>query len=79
MNKARITLKPEIDEQAISRVRTALNEISSGDEITITIESADAHQADPIIALLEENGFDYQPKGSHDGKSYHINARRKLH
>lgn len=79
MGKITITLQPEIDRRAVDRVRLALSRIGTDEEITITIESADAHQADPIIEVLDENGFDYQAKGSHDGKSYHINARRKMH
>lgn len=71
--------QPEIDGTAVSRVRAVSNELASGNEIIITIESADAHKVDPIIELLDEGGFDYQSKGSHNGKSYHINARRKVH
>jgi hypothetical protein len=77
MEKTTIFLRPKIDAGAVEQVRKAIRRLRPGDEITITVESADAHQADPIIGILGESGFDYQAKGSHDGKSYHINARCK--
>jgi len=67
---------PEIDTRAVDHVHTTLAQLNPGDEITITVEAADAHQADPIISLLDTKGFDYQSKGGHDGRSYHINARK---
>ncbi|KJS13019.1 MAG: hypothetical protein JL56_10840 [Desulfotomaculum sp. BICA1-6] len=72
-----MVLQPEIDSRAVDHVRNTLEQLYPGDEITITVEAADAHQADPIISILDTNGFDYQSKGGHDGRSYHINARRK--
>ncbi|WP_066632970.1 hypothetical protein [Desulfolucanica intricata] len=79
MSKRTINLHPELGENAVNCVQRVINEVSDGDELTINLESADAHRADPIIELLDESGFDYQAKGSHDGRSYYINARRKLH
>lgn len=79
LDKIAINLEPEVDEVAVSRVLSAINELGPGGEITITIEAAAAHQADPVFEVLDESGFDYQSKGSHDGRSYYINARRKLH
>ncbi|RJX16705.1 MAG: hypothetical protein C4575_14830 [Desulforudis sp.] len=78
LEKITINLEPEVDRAAVDRVRAAINELGAGGEITITIESADAHQADPVLEVLDESGFDYQSKGSHNGRSYYINARRKL-
>lgn len=75
MAKTTLVLQPEIDSRTVDHVRNTLAQLNPGDEITITVESADAHQADPIISLLDTNGFDYQSKGGHD-HSYHINARR---
>ncbi|MFA7467656.1 MAG: hypothetical protein WCY82_05250 [Desulfotomaculaceae bacterium] len=77
MSKTTLVLQPEIDSRAVNHVRNTLAQLNYGDEITITVEAADAHQADPIISLLDKNGFDYQSKGGHNGHSYHINARRK--
>jgi len=67
----------QIDDKAVEHVRNTINELEPGDEININIESADAHQANPIIDLMEKSNLDYQPRGSHDGKSYFINARKK--
>jgi TusA-related sulfurtransferase len=79
MDKIAITLQPVIDQNAINHVRSAINRMRPGEEITITIESTDAYRADPIINLLEQSGCDYQSKGSHDGKNYHINACKPVH
>lgn len=79
MAKLSVTLQPQIDMNAVDHVRDSINKLGSGDEIEITIDSADAHQADPIFDVLDRSGFCYQSKGSHDGKYYHINAKRKLH
>ena len=76
MAKTTLVLQPDIDSRALDHVRNTLTRLNPGDEITITVEAADAHQADPILSLLDRNGFDYQSKGGHDGRSYHINARR---
>lgn len=79
MDKITVNLEPEVDRGAVHRVQRVLHDMGPGDEITIIIESTDAHQADPVFELLEENGFDYQPEGSHEGHRYYINARRKTH
>lgn len=79
MSKVSITLQPEIDDRGVEQVRKAIKQMNPGDEISINIEAADAHQADDIISLLEENAFDYQPRGTNDGQSYYINARKKSH
>lgn len=79
MDKITFNLEPEIDQEAVNRLRTAINGLRPGAEVTITIESADAHEADPVIALLTQSGFDYQVKGGHDGQTYHISARKKQH
>lgn len=79
MDNIHINLAPKVDRAALKQVKRAINNLEPGGEITITIESADAHQADPVIDLLEANGFDYYSKGSHDGNNYYINARHKKH
>lgn len=76
MAKTTLVLQPEVDENAMEHVRSTLAKMKPGEEISITIEAADAHQADPIISLLDRSGFDYQSKGSHNGRDYHINARK---
>lgn len=79
MNRITVSLEPEIDAEAVGHLRSVLHNLGPDEEVTIVVESADAQQADPVISLLAESGFDYQSKGSHDGKSYYINARRKAH
>ncbi|MBO8137338.1 MAG: hypothetical protein H0Z40_04300 [Desulfotomaculum sp.] len=79
MEKITMNLQPDVDKYDIHRLQQALHDMGHSDELTVTLESADAHQADPIINLLNENGFDHQIKGSHDGKSIYIHARRKPH
>ena len=77
MGKVNLTLQPEIDINAVDRVRKTLIKMGPYDELSISIEAADAHQAAPIFSCLDESGFQYQTRGSHDGKTYHINARLK--
>ncbi|WP_258360094.1 hypothetical protein [Moorella sulfitireducens (nom. illeg.)] len=60
----------------LARVRDVLPRLNPGDHLTITMEAADAHQADLLIKLLEEHGLDYQSRGDSDGKTCHIIARR---
>ncbi|MTI81914.1 MAG: hypothetical protein FH758_13770 [Firmicutes bacterium] len=79
MDKITMNLQPDVDDYDVHRVQQAIHDMDHSDELTITIEAADAHEADPIINLLKEYGFDHQIKGSQDGKSIYINARRKLH
>ncbi|MEW6447323.1 MAG: hypothetical protein AB1426_04435 [Bacillota bacterium] len=65
-----------ITKEDITRASTLLAQVKPGEEIKIIMEAADAHQADEIFALLRREGFDYQPKGSSDGRQYNITARR---
>ncbi|WP_406677746.1 hypothetical protein [Moorella sp. ACPs] len=61
----------------LARVRDVLPELNPGDHLTITMEAADAHQADLLIKLLEDYGLDYQGRGDSDGRTYHVIARRR--
>ncbi len=40
------------------------------------MEAADAHQADDVMEILRKEGFDYQPRGTHDGTRYQVIAKR---
>ncbi|MEG6615336.1 hypothetical protein V6C27_02685 [Peptococcaceae bacterium 1198_IL3148] len=72
-------MQSEVDEFDIRRLQERIEEIGYTDELTITMEAADAHEAVAIIELLEENGFSHEVKGSHDGNTFSIIARRMLH
>jgi len=61
----------------LSRVEGTIPRLNPGDHLTITMEAADAHQADKLLKVLETNGLDYQSRGDSDGTTYHIIARRK--
>ncbi len=74
MAKITIHLEPVITGQGLAQLQSALAE---RDEVHIIIEAADAHQAGKVMKLLRDYGFDYQPRGSHDGRRYHLVARRK--
>lgn len=71
-----VHMDPAVDHQAIERVRNTLSRLDGNDQITIIMESADAHQADALMELLRREGFDYQPRGTHDGRKYQVIARR---
>jgi len=76
MSTVTIHLEPVVDDSAIARVRSALPQIGKHDQLMIVMEAADAHQADRVMEVLEAHGFDYQPRGSHNGRDYHIIATR---
>lgn len=61
----------------LTRVRDVLPRLNPGDHLAITMEAADAHQADLLLKLLEDHGLDYQSRGDSDGRTYHIIARRQ--
>lgn len=69
---------PFISRKDVERVRDVLPQMEYGDHLTISMEAADAHQAEYIIRLLDEYGFDYQSRGDNDGRTYHIVACRRL-
>ncbi|WP_031515029.1 hypothetical protein [Desulfofalx alkaliphila] len=79
MEKISLNLHPDTDWDVNNQLQQAINDLGPGGEINITLKSSEASQTDTIISLLRENGFDYQTKGSDDGKSLYINARRKVH
>ncbi|MBC9783686.1 hypothetical protein GJ688_08235 [Heliobacillus mobilis] len=63
----------------VHKIGDMIERLKDGDELIISLEANDAHQADSILAFLDRNGMDYHAEGSHDGKEYRIIARRKLH
>jgi len=65
-----------VTKEDITRAGTLLARVKPGEEVKIVMEAADAHQADELFFLLRREGFDYQPKGSGDGRRYCITARR---
>jgi len=54
-----------------------IKDVTTEDELIISMESEDAHQADQLFAMLDENQFKYLPKGDETGHKYHIYAKRK--
>jgi len=74
MDEVTIHLEPAITEEGLEQLRRAL---AGTEQVRVAVEAADAHQADRVMEILEAAGFDYQPRGSHDGKSYFVIARRK--
>ncbi|MTI86053.1 MAG: hypothetical protein FH756_19690 [Firmicutes bacterium] len=76
MGNINLHLEPTVDREAFDRVKSALPRISKDEQLTITMEATDAHQADNILGLLDTSGFTYQSRGSHDGNTYHIIATR---
>lgn len=77
MAEITIDVGSEINERDIAIIRKRLHTIKGEDQLSIRMEAADAHQADGIIDELEKHGFDYQPKGGHEGEYYIIAQRRR--
>lgn len=55
------------DEQ---RLEELLDSIQPGEKLILTMNRADAHEADELIYLLESRGFSVQPKGGHNDEYY---------
>lgn len=72
-----LRLGPAITSNDLARVRDVIPRLAPGEHLTLTMEAADAHQADLLIKLLDDCGFDYQSRGDGDGKTYHIVACRR--
>jgi hypothetical protein len=58
---------------------TVINRTTVGDTLTIVLGAQQDGEADEVIDILEDNGFDYQPKGSDTGTLINIIAKRKFH
>lgn len=76
MSDITIHIEPPADRLAVERFKNRLSQVKRGDQITIIMEAADAHQADALMETLRKEGFDYQPRGAHDGNSYRVIAKR---
>ncbi|NPV27384.1 MAG: hypothetical protein HPY81_08085 [Firmicutes bacterium] len=70
-----LDFRPKVGPDDVQTLLAALPEIGKDDHLTIVVECTDAHQADRLLAILEEHGFDYQPRGGHEGE-YSIIAKR---
>jgi len=71
-----IDLGNTITREDIAHLRNLLSGVKPGEEVKIILEAADAHEADDLFTLLRHEGFDYQPKGSGNGRRYYVTARR---
>lgn len=72
-----IDMGPEIEEERIAYLKKRLSTVKPGQEVAVRVEAADAHQADKVIEVLEQEGFDHQSHGSHSGEDFYLRARRK--
>lgn len=63
----------------LDNLLTVINRTTVGDTLTIVLEAQQDGEADEVIDILEDNGFDYQPKGSDTGTLINIIAKRKYH
>lgn len=75
-----ITLDLRIGElnNGVDRLKDTIPRMGPDDELTIIVDATDAHETDEVMDELKRNGFEYQPKGSNDGNSYNIIAKRHL-
>lgn len=77
MTDITIDLGSSIEMRDLENVRRQLERLGPDDQIKIRMEAADAHEADEIADELDRQGFDWQPRGSHDGRDYFLVVRRK--
>lgn len=72
-----INFNAELGTQASKRLMDALRNVDNDDEIVISMDNRDAHQADQLFSILEKHEFQYLPKGDETGERYYIFAKRK--
>jgi hypothetical protein len=70
-----LELRPAFRPDQIRQLRDTIPAIGREDRLIIRVERSDAHQTGKVFDLLDEHGFDYQPKGG--AEDYNIIARRK--
>lgn len=76
MGRIMLDLRNVIDHEDIRHVRDIAERIGEGEEFTVIVEREDAKETDPIFSILDEYGFDYQPKSFGD-EGYAINAKKR--
>ncbi|MFZ5899076.1 MAG: hypothetical protein ACOYU7_07935 [Bacillota bacterium] len=77
MKTVNIDFGHEVDDTNIRWLAAILPGLRHGDELVITMEAADAHQAEKVYEMLTEGDFDYQPKTNENGRVYVVTARRR--
>ncbi|QCX33796.1 hypothetical protein FDN13_08865 [Caloramator sp. E03] len=77
MSDYRINFGTTIGPADINKLYGMLEIIGDNDSLNIVLESADAHQTDRIMKILDDNDFYATTKGSNDGYHYNITARRR--
>lgn len=70
-----LDLRPLAGDERAHRLKQAIDQAGPVDTLNIRVEMVNAHETDELFEVLEENGFDVQPKGGHES-TYNITARR---
>ncbi|MGE5453716.1 MAG: hypothetical protein ACM3O9_00820 [Methylocystaceae bacterium] len=78
MEKILIGLEHSVDHAVVNRISTLIADLRSGDEVIITLESAEEQETEPVKQVLAEHGFKVQEQGQKEGKTY-ILAQRMYH
>ncbi|WP_027338850.1 hypothetical protein [Halonatronum saccharophilum] len=76
MGKICLDFRPEISSSEMMKLKRLVDDMESGQELSITLERYDAHQADQILDLLRENSYKCYTKGGHH-KEFYINAKKE--
>ena len=84
MREISIDSGPSIGTGDIEVIKAAASKMVPGDHLLLSLEAADAHETDRILALLENEEMDYQTHGSHTGQRFMIIAtprgnKKELH
>lgn len=74
MREISINLGPSIEQGDLEIVRAAASHLKPGDHLTLSLEAADAHETDRLLALLADANLDCQTHGSHSGQTFFIIA-----
>ncbi|MBO8128862.1 MAG: hypothetical protein H0Z39_06650 [Peptococcaceae bacterium] len=71
-----VDMGPAISANSIDKLKETINKVGPNDQLVVSMEAADAHEADAVLEILRKKGFNYQAKGSHDGRTYRVIATR---
>lgn len=72
-----INYNSELGTSASQKLMDALRNVDNDDEIVISMDNRNAHQADQLFRILEKNQYQYLPKGDETGERYYIFAKKK--
>lgn len=70
MTEIRMSVGDQVGSDDEAHLESILDSIRPNEKLILTMNRADAHEADELINILENRGFIIQPKGGHEDEYY---------